>query len=230
VGYTLTGLWGGWIIGVLLGLIALIVTWRTISRRFTARLTPLIQQTQRCTQAGNIKGALAALEQLLAYGKWVPLLSGQVHGQMGVLSHHAGDPKAARTHLQRAGPRATDAQMLLAALQYRDQDPASALRTLERAALANRRHAMLPNVQAFLLHEQGKTDQALSVLSAFLKREPGHEASKDNLLRLQNDRKLNMKSFGMPWYALGIEDPPASMGVMQTGRKGFRTPPKKRRG
>ena len=152
------------------------------------------------------------------------------HGQMGVLSHHAGDPKAARAHLGRAGPRATDAQMLLAALQYRDGEAAAASRTLERAALANRRHAMLPNVQAFLLHEQGKTDQALAVLSRFLKREPGHEASKDNLLRLQNERKLNMKSFGMPWYALGLEDPPASMGVMQTGRKGFRTPPKKRRG
>jgi len=27
---------------------------------------------------------------------------------------------------------------------------------------------------------------------------------------------------------LGFENPPASMGQMQTGRKGFRTPPKKR--
>lgn len=228
--WILPGLWGGSVLGVFFALVAFVATWVVINRRLARRLTPLMHQVQSCNAAGSHKAAINLLEQILPYGKWVPFLTGQLHGQIGILSHHRGDPKQGRKHLELSGPRSTDAQMLLASLQFRAKDAAAAMRTLERAALVNRRHALLPNVQAFLLHEQGRTDEAIAVLNRFLKREPGHEASKDNLLRLQNGRRLNMKSFDMQWYSLGLEDPPASMGVMQTGRKGFRTPPKKRGG
>ena len=50
------------------------------------------------------------------------------------------------------------------------------------------------------------------------------EATKDNLNRLQNGKKMNMKRFGMSWYALKLENPPASMRQQPPGapRPGFR--------
>ena len=64
-----------------------------------------------------------------------------------------------------------------------------------------------------------------------LKKEPSNEASKDNLLRLQNGRKLNMKQFGMSWYALKLEKPPSSMRQYAPGtHRGMRQRKQKRRG
>ncbi len=47
---------------------------------------------------------------------------------------------------------------------------------------------------------------------------------KDNASRIQNGKKLNMKRFGMAWYALKLEVPPASMRQQAPGspRRGFR--------
>ena len=70
---------------------------------------------------------------------------------------------------------------------------------------------------------------AISAMNQLLQKVPDSEVSKDNLLRLQNRKKMNMKAFGMPWFSLGLERPPASMGELRTGRKGFRQP-KQRRG
>ena len=57
-----------------------------------------------------------------------------------------------------------------------------------------------------------------------LKIEKNHEHTKDNLLRLKNGKKMNMKKFGMAWYGLQFEKLPASMRQQQapTARKGFR--------
>ena len=60
--------------------------------------------------------------------------------------------------------------------------------------------------------------------------EKDNETSKDNLLRLQNNRRMNMKRFGMQWYGLKLEKPPAALrpGHPPGLRKGFRVPKQNR--
>ena len=57
-----------------------------------------------------------------------------------------------------------------------------------------------------------------------LQLEKNHEHTKDNLLRLQNGKKMNMKKFGMTWYGLQFENLPASMRQphAMSGRRGLR--------
>jgi hypothetical protein len=89
---------------------------------------------------------------------------------------------------------------------------------------------MLHNVHAWLLAKEERVDEAIAVLSRYTKKDLTDEPSKDNLLRLQNGKKMSMKPFGIVWYTLGFETPPPEMGQMQPVRKGFRTPPKQRGG
>jgi len=174
-----------------------------------------------------VQPAIATLKSILPLGNWVPLLKGQIYAQMGFLEHHSGKREAALDCLLKAGRRAGDAQLLLASIQFRDGKKDEAFTRLANCCPFNRKHVLMHNVYAWLLVKENRRDEAIGVLNRLLAKQP-NEASADNLLRLQNDQKINMKPFGLPWYALGFEHPPASMGQMQTARKGFRTPPKRR--
>lgn len=224
------GMWylgAGWFGGTLLGFVAFAAVWIVGMRRLARRLQPSLSQVQQQAQAGNIHGAIATLQGMLGMANWVPMLKGQVHAQLGILHHHLGDSDEAERCLQQAGRRAGDAQLLLACLRFRADRKDEAFVLLAAALPFNRRHVLLHNVYAWLLNREGRRDEAMQVLNRLLQKEK-NETSKDNLLRLQNDQRMNMKSFGLPWYALGFEQPPPEMGQLRTARKGFRQPPKQR--
>ena len=94
----------------------------------------------------------------------------------------------------------------------------------------NKKDVLLHNFYAFLLRKEGQVDDAIEQLNDLQKKVPENEATIDNLKRLKNGQKMNMKPFGMTWYSLRLEKPPASMAQMPPGgRKGFRQPSKKKR-
>lgn len=220
----------GWFWSPVVALIVLVATWIIGTRRISARMAPAMQQFQRQVQAGHVLPAIETLESMLPSAKWVPLATGQIYSQMGILAWRGQQRERALPWLAKASPRVAEARMLYASILYKDDRKAEALKVLETAEPFNARNALLFNMHAWLLNQEGRTDEAIGVLNKLLARESAHEVSKDNLLRLQNGRKMNMKPFDLQWYSLGFERPPASMGEMRTGRKGFRQPPKRKKG
>ena len=222
------GLDAGWFGSILLGFVSFAATWIIGARRLNKRLTPAMQQVQRQMEAGHVQPALATLESLLPMGRWMPLLTGQLYAQMGVLCWHTQQQDRALKYLEKAGRRAAEAQMLLASIRYRDGKVEDALQILTLSEVLNKKHVLLHSLHAWMLHREGRDDAAIQVLNRLLAKQP-NDVAKDNLLRLQNGQKMNMKGYGMSWYALGFERPPQSMGEVRTVRKGFRQPPKRKK-
>jgi len=221
--------WGiGW--AIFFTLILTLVAWVLIARRIGKRLQPIMLRVQKQMEQGMVEGAMHGLREVLAYGRWMPMLRGQVLAQMGIIAYHQGDRDEAIRLLRQSSPRLGDGQLVLAVLQYRAGDKDAAFKTLEQAALRNRKHSMLHNGYAWLLHRESRVDDAIAVLARYTKKVATDEAAKNNLLRLQNGNRPTMKSFGLPWYALQLERPPADMGQLRQGRKGFRQPPMRRGG
>lgn len=220
--------WWRWYWALLFTTLAFVVVWIVIQRRFGARLQPAMGQVQKQMEAGHWEAAMQSLESLLPYGKWVPMLRGQVLGQMGLLAWMGNQKEKALQLLEGASVRVTDARVLLACILYKNGDVARALSVLQFAGAVNKKHAMLHNVWAWMLHKSERSDEAQSVLAAFLKRDPTNEPSRDNMLRLQNRTRMTMQAFGMQWYAMQLEQPPQTMGQMRRAPKGFREPPKGR--
>jgi hypothetical protein len=80
-----------------------------------------------------------------------------------------------------------------------------------------------------MLSKKGQNEAAIEKIQQALKIDDSNEVSKDNLQRLQNNKKMNMKPFGMNWYTLQLEKPPLSMMQDQfSGRAGFRQPKRKK--
>ena len=112
--------------------------------------------------------------------------------------------------------------------EHKKGDQKRAFEILQVAAAVNKKHALLHNTYAWMLHKNERGDEAQAVLAKFLKKDPNNAPSKDNLLRLQNRTRMTMQGFDMQWYALGLEHPPQQMGQMRRAPKGFREPPKQR--
>jgi tetratricopeptide (TPR) repeat protein len=220
--------WWSWGWSIPIALVVFVAAWIVIARRMGARLQPHLTAMQQQMQAGNVQGAMKTLESMLPMAKWVPMLRGQLLAQMGMLANMTGDQDRAIQLLEGASLRATDARLVLACILYKKGDSKRAFEILRLAAAVSKKHALLHNTYAWLLHKTERADEAQAVLAAFLKRDPNNAPSKDNLLRLQNRTRMTMQGFDMQWYALGLEQPPQTMGQMRRAPKGFREPPKQR--
>lgn len=230
VGYTLLDFWQGWAMGLILGVLTALATFIIMSRVLAKRFEPRFLQAQKQLQAGSHQLAISTLEGLLPLARWQVMLKGQIYAQLGILAYATEDEKRAVDYLEKASLRAPDARMALAAIKYRRKDYAAAFDVMDTAIKANKKQILPYHAYAFMLSKQGQRDKAVEQLQRCLKVEPSNESTKDNLLRLQNDRKINMKRFGMPWYALRLDKPPASMRQYAPGtHRGMRTKQRKQK-
>ncbi len=229
--WTVLGLWKTWAMGIVLFFLVSVVTFIVLSRRTAKRIEPRFQQIQKQIQGGNTQLALKSLEEMLPLAKWQVLLKGQLYAQMGSLCFTLGDETKALEYLKHGGRRASDGQLFLASIHYRRNDVAKAREILDAAIRFSKKQMILYNVYAWILAKEGDRDGAIEQLLRGLKVEKDNESTKDNLSRLQNGKKMNMKKFGLTWYSLQFEKLPASLrqGQGMAARKGFRQKPKRRR-
>ncbi|MHA7837221.1 MAG: hypothetical protein ACX98W_07155 [bacterium] len=229
--WTALGLWKTWQMGIVLTVLVSLVSFVLISRAFARRIEPRFLAVQKQIQAGQTQLAIAQLEELMALGRWQVLLEGQIHAQIGLLAYSTGDQERAEEHLAKSSLRAPEARLAFAALEYRRGRTKEALEILDLAIRANKKNLLLYHVQAWMLAKEGDRDGAIDKLLRCQKVEPSNESTQDNLTRLRNGKKLNMKRFGMAWFGLQLEKPPAQLRAAQgmAARKGFRQKPKRRR-
>jgi len=222
--WTFLGLWKTWAMGIVLGVLVFVLAFVLISRLIAKRIEPQFQQIQKQIQAGNSQLALKSLEAMLPMARWQIMLAGQLHAQLGSLCFSTGHEAKAFEYLAKASRRSADGQLFLASLHYRRKDPEKAHQVLEDAIRFNKKQLILYHVYAWLLAREGDRDGAIEQLLRAQKVEKNNEDTKDNLLRLQNGKKMNMKRFGMAWYGLQFEKLPAAMRQAQApmARKGFR--------
>jgi uncharacterized membrane protein YeaQ/YmgE (transglycosylase-associated protein family) len=229
--WTALELWKTWQMGIVLTILVGIVCFIVMSRILARRIEPRFQGIQKLVQGGSTQLAIGQLEEMMPLGRWQVMLKGQLHAQIGLLAYASGDEGRAEEHLGKSSIRVPDARLALAALEFRRGRSKQALDIMEMAIRANKKQIILYHVHAWMLAKDGDRDAAIQKLLDCLKVEKGNEATQDNLQRLQNGKKLNMKRFGMAWYGLNLEKPPAALRGAQgmAGRKGFRQRPKRRR-
>ena len=224
------GIWGGVWLGTVLGVLVMIGISALITRRISKRIEPAMQSVQRQVQAGQTRLALQTLESVLPLAKWQILLGGQLHAQIGSIHYAGGDEAKAMESLSKAHGRVADAQLLRAALLYRRKNVEEATQALRGSLKYNRKNSLLHNTLAWMLSQSEKPEEAIAQLQEAIRMMKTDTATQDNLVRLQNGKKMSMKSFGMAWYGLQLEKVPNALRQAPQGppRPGFRQPRRKR--
>ena len=219
-----------WAFALIIGLLAGLGSMILLTRRLMKKLEPLFAQAQKQAQARQFKLAIQTLQSILPLGKWQVMLTAQIQSQMGVFYYADKNEALALECLGKGSVRSPDAQMILASLLFRKGDMDKMMEVMDLTIRFNKKQVLVYNAYAFMLQIKGMNDKAVEILQKCLKVNAMHEATQDNVTRLQNNKKMNMKPFGLNWYSLQLEKPPLSMMQDQfSGRAGFRQAPKRKK-
>jgi tetratricopeptide (TPR) repeat protein len=213
---------------ILPALVTLVAVYLVLLRKMNARVRNEMTSLQAKLANKNFDLAIAELEGLKRkYARWVFMLGAQIDGQIGAILYAREEFDKARPYLDRAFIRMWDAKLMLACLMSgevgkgkdkKKGDLAAVDSLLERVVKYTPKQGMVWSTWAWLHWKAGESKKAIDILAR------GKQALGDadavlaqNLLALQNDKKMKMKGYGNPWYLLHLEQPPI---VMQQQRGG----------
>lgn len=213
----------GWVAGVLPGLIAFGATYFLLSRRINQVLEQGMLAVQKDLQRGQVDGAVRGLEALKAkVGRMQLFARSTIDGQIGSIYFMKKDFERARPFLEQSFVRLWHAQVMLAILYAKKKDFAAVDRVLERAAKYSPKQGLLWSTWAYLHFKAGHRDQAIAVLARGKEALGGKdEVLNDNLLALQNDKKIKMKRYGDAWYQFHLEEHPRLREAQRGGHVRF---------
>ena len=208
----LSGAFLGWVGGILPGLVVMGGVYWFFSKRISRQLEAAMFKVQKELQKGpkNIDRAIAMLEEVKAkVGGWQFLAKGSIDGQIGTILFMRKDFDRARPYLERAIVQHWHAKAMLAVLQAKKKDFAAVEATLSKAARYNSKQGLLYSLWAYLLWKNNDTEGAIRVLN----QGKGVLGEADpillqNLLALQNGKKMKMKGYGDQWYQFHLEQHP----------------------
>jgi tetratricopeptide (TPR) repeat protein len=188
------------------------------------RVQPFLEAAQRHAQAGKVDQAIESYEGARKLSRWQLFLDRQINTQIGILHYAMGEEDKAAEFLAKGYPKIPQGPLVLGALLYRGGKTEEAKQALTQGIQFNKDSAMLPNLLAWIHEKEGQPDEAVAVLNGTSKVVRANAETSDNLDRLKNGKKMNMKGFGQNWFMLKFEVP-KGMAQGQV-RKGFRQPPK----
>jgi tetratricopeptide (TPR) repeat protein len=200
-----------------------------MSKKIMRQIEPKFKQAQAHAEKRQFPMAIKTLEEIMPFTNWQVMLKAQLFSQIGVFYYAQKKEDKALEYLGKGSARSPDAQMILASIFYRKKMMDKVKSVMEATIKFNKKQVLLYNALAFMYAQGDMIEQAMSILKQCLKINKDNDTTQENLLRLQNGKKMNMKSFGMSWYSLQLERAPMSMMQGQfAGRAGFRQSKKAR--
>ncbi|NOY54038.1 MAG: tetratricopeptide repeat protein [Deltaproteobacteria bacterium] len=183
-----------------------------LGRRLSKAIAELMEGVGRDLKTGKMDRAIRTLEGGLKYGRYQFFVTSQLKAQIGVIHYIKKDFNTAFPFLKKAFARHWIAQGMLAAIYMRRKDKERMIKTFQRAVRYNPKEGLLWNLYAFCLLRTGDRAEAIQVLIKGSKKHPSDEQIRKNLIHLQNNKKMKMKSYGEMWIQFHLEKMPGNLG------------------
>ncbi len=203
--------------GIIPGTVAFLALFVVLGRRSFMQLQAVIQAVQaelssmnanKKEQQAKADKAIKMLEAALPLGKWQFLLTGEIHGQIGMIKHLFKDYEGALASFQHASGRNYFAKAMQAAIYFQKKDFGSMQKSFEDAVKHGNKEGLMWAAYAWCLIQNKQDDQALRVLARGVAANPNDEKLKKAMSALQNDKRLKMAPWEPMWWQLGLENPP----------------------
>jgi len=205
---------------ILPALAAFAATYFLLARRHSRAIEALMQRMTRELEQQRTDNAIRILQEGYAHAHWVPLMRGQLDGQVGSLHYMQKDFDQAEPLLEKAWGKHWVAKGMLAAHWFRKHKPEQAFEVLDKAIAMNKKEPMLYGLKAYLKAKLRDKDAARAALMQGKDILPKNEAITANLVRLQNGQDLQMWQFGEAWWNFHLEKPSQKMLMKMAGQAG----------
>jgi len=205
----LLGIWLSPIEAVIPGVVLFAALYFLLARRAMKRLEAIFLAAQKELMAGRIEKGIKIMETARSLARWQFMVGSQVDAQVGMVLFVREDFKAAQPHLEKAFSRIWIASAMLGSLHYKKKNVEQMRRAFDKAVAVGKKQGLAWQVYAWCEWKLGNPERAIEILSRgskALKEED--ERLKNNLLALQNGKKMKMKPHGEQWYQFHLEKMP----------------------
>jgi len=213
----------GLIGAILPALVVLIGTFFLISRALAKKLELSMAGLQEDLIKGQTDRAIKVLKDIQKrYGQWQFFLSSTIDGQIGSIYYMKSQFQIAKPYLERAFVRHWVAKAMLALIYYRERKMNKMEEVFANTTKHVKKAGLLWSLWAYCVWRNGDIERAISILAQG-KNIMGESDPNlaQNLLSLQNSKRMKMKSYGEQWYQFLLEHTPAQT-QMRQGRVRFK--------
>lgn len=195
--------------GILPGVVVIGVAYFLLARRSMKQLEAVLKVAEKELLANRIDRAMQIIESGRALGRWQFMVNSQIDAQLGMIHYIRDDAKKAQPYLERAFTRLWITSAMLGAIYFKKKDVDAMRKTFDKTVAVGKKQGLAWSVYAWCEWKMGNTDRAIEILGRGRKvLGESDERLTSNLLALQNDKKMKMKSYGEQWYQFRLEKMP----------------------
>jgi tetratricopeptide (TPR) repeat protein len=201
-----------WLPAIVPGVIVGLGVYVWLAQRALKQLNALNEKVQKEVQAQRVDRAVELLTSAFPLARRQFLVGPVLHANVGSLLYMKRDFEAARPHLEKGYVRNHLARAMLACDHYRRKDEGAMRSSFEEAVKYGKKDGLVWSVYAYCLEKLGRRDEAMKVLARAVQTNPSDDKLKNNLLALQNGKRLKMKAYGLQFYQFHLEALPPDLG------------------
>jgi len=177
-------------------------------RRTNKRLESVMLAAQKDMMSQRVDKAIATMEAARVWSRWQFGVESALNSQIGAIHYMREEYNKALPMLEKSDPRNWISRVMLALLYYRKKDYTKMDTEFETAQRFNKKQGLLYSVWAWCHWKQENKEKAMRILARGDEALEGKdEKLKQNLLNLQNDKKMKLKGYNEQWYQFLLEKP-----------------------
>jgi len=194
-----------------LGLIVGVVIFIILGRKIQERMENLMAAMQKDLQAQKIDRAIETLKTGYAFKNRHIFIESQLNSQIGMLYYLKKSYDKAAKYLEKGFMKHYIGSCMLAAIYYRRKDMDKMKEIMDDTVKANRKESICYAIYAYFLSHIKERDAAIKILQKGLKKLPEDNKLTQNLILLQNQKKMKMRVYGDMWVQFMLERAPRVM-------------------
>jgi len=191
------------------------ITYWLIYKKVSDLLEKNMQVIQKLLQKGEYDTAIILLKKIQSqYSKWQFFTRKILNSQIGSIYYVQRKFKESKLFLVNGFEKSWISMGMLGALYYTNKDTKSMEDTFKKATKYSPKQGLLWSIWAYCQWKLGNTEVAIEILSSGKKKIGDLDLIlNNNLLNLQNGKKMKMKAYGEQWYQMHLEMHPYSKGA-----------------
>ncbi|MBN1961436.1 MAG: hypothetical protein JW841_10855 [Deltaproteobacteria bacterium] len=203
------------------GIIALIASYFVLMRRTLKRVEAIFSQASKSLSSSppKLDLAISTIEKAYTFCVWQFGVRSQVDTQIGVIYFLQQDFKKSLPYLERSlGFGYWLGGAMLGVIYYKKKDHASMRKTFDIIIKRAKKQSLAWNLYAYLLTQINDRPAAQALLAIGVKKTKNDPKVAEALLAVQNNKKINMRSYKEQWYQFHLERPPPQQAFIPGGR------------
>jgi predicted Zn-dependent protease len=194
------------------GVIAMLAALFILGRRVFKELEGIFEQAGKDLQNQRFDAALQTLKSAFSLTKRQFGVASQLNSQIGMILYLRKDFNGAIPYLEQSRRFGHwMALAMLAVAYYKKKDNKRMRETFDLLVSRAKKQGLAWNLYAYCLTQIGEQAEAQAVLARGDVATKDDKRVKENLLALQNGKKLKMKGYAEQWYQFHLEAPPVQM-------------------